>query len=237
MVSKVVRIVRVGATAASILLGAAVISGSHAATIGISSIDAGWSDVSGGQNVSNWVGGDGTARLRWGGDVGHGRSGYNFNPTDTPTSVETETAFVIGKFTHFNRPIRSGTAIDSAQLDVTLYFNPNDAGPYQFSFMHDETPNIGGGCCDDIVTISDITTSDTVQIGDLLFTLNILGFSNDNGASFSHIFESREKYKNSALLYAEFVQVVPLPAALPLFLTILCGMGFLRWRARRAQTA
>ena len=109
-----------------------------------------------------------------------------------------------------------------------------------FSFMHDETSNAchGAGCSDDIVTISNLVTSDVVDLGGILYTLTLLGFSADGPNNISNIFTSPEGHTNTATLYAQFTTVVtPLPAALPLFLTMLGGIGFLRWRRPKALAA
>lgn len=213
--------------------------GARAAPITVSSISAEWTNVDGGEGVTNTISGDGTAELRWGTDVGFGQSGYDFDPSAPPEIIiNPNEAFTIGTFTHINRPILSGTSIESTQLDVLVEIESGgDTGPYLFSFLHDETPNRcrpRPSCASDIVTISNLVSSDTFSIGDQLFTLSILGFSIDGGETILASFSSLEGLSNSAQLYAQFVAVVPIPAALPLFLTMLFGMGALRWWRNRA---
>lgn len=222
----------------SVLLTVAT-QGLQAAPITVNSISGEWTNEVGGEDVSNTISGDGTAELRWGTDVGFGQSGYNFDPSAPPAfTVAADDAFMIGTFTHINRPILSGTSIESAQLDVLVeILSGGDTGPFLFSFLHNETPNRcrpQPNCASDIVTISNLVTSDTFSVGDQLFTLSILGFSIDGGNTILTSFSSREGLSNSAALYAQFVSVVPIPAALPLFLTMLAGMGALRWWRKRS---
>lgn len=230
-------------TVGLIAFSTATVSPASAATVTVDSISANWTNVvGGGSSVSNTVNGAGTAELRWGENAGFGQSGYDFDPSAPPAfDVNSGEAFVIGNFTHINMPIRSGTSIDSAQLDVLVEIaSGGEPGPYLFSFLHDETPNRCSprpNCANDIVKISNLVTSDTFSIGDQLFTLSVLGFSTDGGVTISDMFSSREKHTNSAKLYAEFVSVVPLPAALPLFLSMLAGMGFLRWWRKKTVSA
>ena len=216
----------------------ATASSVSAATLTVVDITASWSNIQGGQYVTNTVTGDGTAQLRWGYPATYaGKSGYDFNPTDTPFDVQAADPFVLGEFTHINEPILSGTAITGAQLDIFIDIG-DGAGPYKFSFAHNETPNVGyPGCCNDIVTISDLVTSDTVTILNQLYTLTILGFSTDHGQTYTMEFSSPEGGSNSAELYAHFTTVTPLPAALPLFLTMLGGLGWLKWRRSKALAA
>src|SRR5690606_20875690 len=71
---------------------------------------------------------------------------YRFDAADNlPLTFESGDYFTLGTFTHINFPITSGTAITSADLDLTVELDilgtSLEQGPYTFSFKHTETPN------------------------------------------------------------------------------------------------
>ncbi len=212
--------------------------------IQVNSISGEWTNVVGGANVTNSGSTDisNPAELRWGYSDPANNSGYDFLAReDVPFDVLIGFQFEIGDFSHINKPIPGGTAISSAQLDVLVDIDvAGSTGPYQFSFLHDETPNScsGVGCSDDIVDVGNLDTDDSFFLGGLWYTLNILGFSTDGGTTISNQFISPEGGTSTAGLYAIFAESVappevPIPAALPLFGTGLALMGFVSWRRKR----
>ena len=214
-----------------------------AAIITVDSIGANWTNVLGGTQV-NAIDSDGITgneELRWGWPVGGARqSGYRFDSA-APGSfdVNTDVEFVLGEFTHFNFPIYLNSIIFGAQLDITtdlhIASDSLTSGPFNFSFSHDETPNIcntdaNPSCANDLVTVGNIMTSDTFMIGSDVFTLELLGFQQDGVTTSS--FSTVEGRENIAQLMAVFraPTSVPEPASIALLSLGLLAMGIARKR-------
>jgi hypothetical protein len=211
----------------------------NAAIITVDSIAADWTDVIGGTNV-NYVNTDfiaGNEEIRWGNPAELEQSGYRFDGSAPPSFlVNTDMAFSLGNFTHFNFPIYGG-GIDSAQLNITADLqidgNPQAGGPFTFSFMHDETPNDCAPlpvCANDLVSFSNLISSDTFMIGGDLFTLELLGFQ--QGGSTTSSFSTVEGRANVAQLMAVFraPTTVPEPGV-----AFLLGLGLLAMRMTRKR--
>jgi hypothetical protein len=90
------------------------------------------------------VSGEGTNSIRWGTSTGYGQSGYDFDGfSPLPSTINDDTPFVLGTFTHINRPI-TGDTLTGVDLAVTMGFAAsgdasNASGSFVFS--HDETLN------------------------------------------------------------------------------------------------
>ncbi len=240
------------ATAAATLIG----TGAMAASVSIDQIDGTWQNPAPAAISTVISSSGGTESIRWGDDIGNGQSGYDFTPTSPlPFTLAEDTPTVLGTFTHLNRPIGSGTSIDSVELDFSFGgsvledaegnmfpagFLMEDFGAV-FDFDHNETPNQAANCPTDPVACSDIVTvaaqggaNETIRVQNTLFTFTLLGFSPD-GVNFSNMFVTTEGLDNSQDLYFEYtVSVVPLPAAGWLLLAGLGGLGVVGRRKKSA---
>jgi hypothetical protein len=213
-----------------------------AALITIDTISANWMNVVGGSNV-NFVDSDGITgneELRWG-TTADTQSGYRFDSSAPPSfDVNTDMAFTLGDFIHFNFPINLGSAISSAQLDITtdLQIDGNSllGGPYTFSFLHNETSNACSpqpGCANDLVSFSNLAGSDTFMIDSDEYTLELLGFQ--QGGTTATSFSTLEGQENVAQLQVIFrtlttATAVPEPGLIALFGLGLLAMGITRKR-------
>lgn len=229
----------------SALCAASLCSAASAAPVSVSNITGSWSDVDPAANGTITNNGTANPSLRWGTPAtNNGQSGYDFNAAaDTVVNVPPNSEFDLGTFTHINNPINSGTSIDSAKLTVSLDIEIDgvDQGSrdFIFDFIHDETPNGADPCangedndqgvningCADLVSVTTAMLSENFMVNDLLYTITILGLRADG--EFLSIFETIERKINTGTLVANVtVSEVPIPAALPLFLAGIAGLGF-----------
>jgi len=132
------------------------------------------------------VWGDHTANISWDGyskywawdhweyycDESGQHSGYTFVGRSESQTFGPEDTFLLGTFTHHNWPITD--APTQLELEVNLEFtDPVDTETFTFTFDHNETPNTGEGCCDDIVSFPTSYGNRSFQIDDVLYTLKL----------------------------------------------------------------
>ena len=229
------------------ITGMAMSSVAYGASVTFNGLDSKFFNPTGGANINypNGANYSDPSSITWG---RRGTSGYSFNTTNTVFSENVDTLFSLGTFTHTNQPIKTGTGISSVNLSVrsNLSFGDVNLGEKLFEFLvtHDETPNTGSGCCNDIVSIKTLSSTGVFNVGNDIYTLNILGFATDaqNAANgiYSSLFNSPEGGSNTRILMASFSvfegqeppSPVPLPASLPLMLAGLGGFGILRKRRK-----
>ena len=221
-----------------------------AALVSFSNITGSWSAIDpAGITLSD----NGTAnpQMRWGtAATSHGQSGYDFNAaSDFGVNVPPEQMVMLGSFAHVNNPIR-GTSLNSAMLTVgiNIEVDGEDQGlhNFMFDFTHEETPNgadpcangdpnytgVNGWGCADLVTISNSDLSEDFLVNGVLYTVAILGFEVDG--MIVSTFETMEKMTNRAKLVGYItVSEVPIPAAIPLFLSGIVGLGFAGRRKKK----
>jgi len=199
--------------------------------------------------------GVGTSQIRWGTPAGgSGQSGYDYDAAaPPPVALNTEVLFLVGTFVHHNQPV-TGDSITGATLDITLdmtFGSTSVIETFAYNFQHVETPNsipcqfgpADGATntvpCDDRVSILNSIPDQTFTVGGTTYTLDLIGFSQDGGATVSNKFFTTEEQNNYAGLYAEvtsnFTPTVPEPSSVVLLITVIgAGLACTRKRWRRA---
>ena len=242
----------VGLVAATV--AASLLSSGSALAVGVKldNIVATWKNPNPLVTIVNNASG-GTSTARWGTPFGQSnRSGYDFTPTTPQPTAEFPfgSTFTLGTFTHLNFPI-TGTSLESIDLEITydamLDDGVNTASELGlkslFSFTHFETPNDANPCaaggsepCPDLVTVlNNVGTNSTINLGGVAYQLFVTGFDLPSGNTFL----TEEGETNMAFLLATIsdkppVNVVPVPAALPLLASALGLIGFMSRRRNAA---
>jgi hypothetical protein len=180
-------------------------------------------------------------------DPGPLNSGYEYVGAAPPPQgpLSTGVQFLVGTFTHHNQEITPGTSILDATLTIDLHLAIPGPGAdtvvkaFSYLFQHDETDNAGNPCpylpgnpvndngCADRVHIANSISPTDFFIGSTLYTLELIGFSQDGGATTSTTFITAEQANNTAQLFGVITEGftgldIPEPGTL-----VLCGIGII----------
>lgn len=186
-------------------------------------------------SLSNETGGTNN-RLTWGMSVRDSFSNFvQFDGLNFSTPAES--VFNVGTLTYRNGTTDLSTSFDGDfPLSIALNFTTPGGINKNFNFLFNilNTPNTTGDPVldgDRLQFSASGLTSDSFSVGGINYTLRLLGFSNDGGASIVSQFNSPEGATASASLYGQITtETIPTPALLP----GLIGFGLGIWRKRKA---
>lgn len=211
-------------------------------SIQLNSASGKWTNAKSDNTTPSNFSGAGTNFIEWGNPVNSGnQSGYRFTGSAPPAmSVALDTPFAIGTFTHYNFPI-TGRALTSVDLGINALLNINGTlQPFSgtYSFLHNETPNFGPGCCNDIVSFeNNVAQLGTFNIAGVAYTIGLLGFKTSPNGALVQQFSTVENKQNDAVLYAQISKpsvFAPEPSTYLLFGTLIGAAAFLVHRRRKA---
>ncbi|MFK8182606.1 MAG: choice-of-anchor K domain-containing protein [Phormidesmis sp.] len=125
-------------------------------------------------------------------------------------SVLSEQTFSVGSLTYRNGQTFEGTNVSSVPLGISLdLIQPLQAQrSFEYSFTFNLTPNTAQGGSADSLVISENPAPQTLLIQDKTFSIELLGFSADDGNTFVSSFQIPEDQSVSSTLFA---QITPVP--------------------------
>ena len=212
--------------AALCVLIAALILVPFAGAVTVSSSGS-WSGAGPGTPHCLWYSPDGT-QVRYGDNNAQSpcpsdhnlQSGFGFVGV-SGVNVPDNSDFVVGTFTHFNRPVYSGSSpMNYVDLNVQIQFDSGPTETFTYRMNLVETPNTGtcSSCptwgypdftcetpCPDLVTIDMSIQDRIITVNGVDYTLQMVGFI-PSGTVVDH-FITQERKENVAQLVAKLIRV------------------------------
>lgn len=117
----------------------------------------------------------GTADIRWGSN--NSQSGYQFRGSAADVQLD-GTEFVVGTFVHRNVPTTVSPSRFDVQLAINVMFEDGSTTDLDFTFHHDETPNLTGSspADDDLVDLQTFVHPRPVTIDGKEYRAVLSGF-------------------------------------------------------------
>ncbi len=153
--------------------------------------------------------------------TGSGQSGFGFDGNNGGFAITPGQVFLLGKFTHYNRPITASAVMEYVDLAVKLDLaDPTASQTFNFTVELDETPNsypcaygATNGPCDDRVILPTSIPDQGVTIDGVPYTLQITGFIPSGAgacpatpsASPNSVYVTAENRENYACMYGRIV--------------------------------
>ncbi len=130
--------------------------------------------------------------------------------SDSFTAIP-EQAFSVGSLTYLNGQTFSGTHVSSVPLSIQISLTQpaQVQRQFEYTFGFDLTPNTGLDGSADRLLVSDNPAARTFAFEQTLYSIALLGFSSDSGATFTRSFQVPEDMTISSQLYAQIKQLSP----------------------------
>lgn len=154
--------------------------------------------------------GVGTSSFTWGDSGGYGTppSGLQFSGNGF-SSVASEAAVPLGTVTYYNGTIGSDTGASAVSLMMTVSISSPTSASFTPTFTLElvNVPNNSGGWADaDYVYFPSALSGETFTLDGAKYKLEIIGFSQDGGATTVKQFQVLEDAQTSAVLYGRITR-------------------------------
>lgn len=141
------------------------------------------------------------------GDPGEGSMPNQLAFSRTPFAISTDRPFSVGNLSYLNGQTFSGTNVSSVPFSVELALNPPVQSQYRFAyqFTFNLTPNTTDNT-DSTADTLDISGNPQTQSFDFendTYSLGLLGFSQDGGATFTQELRALEDQTVNSQLFAQ----------------------------------
>ena len=185
------------------------------------------------------------------GDPGEGSMPNQLAFSHAPFVASTNQPFSVGNLSYLNGQTFSGTNVSSVPFNLELALNPPVQSEYQFQyqFTFNLTPNTTDdtNATADTLNISGNPQTQSFEFEDNIYSLSLLGFSQDEGTTFTQELQAFEDQTVDSQLFAQIKlnsiapptnppTSVPEPA-LPSGLLLLSGMSLLKRHCDRKSNA
>ena len=187
-------------------------------------------------NFAEFPSGVGTSEIRFGADPNDALQTPNVLAFDGGRFFgQDDEAVVLGELTYAKGVTRGGQFPRIPFQLRTAFDNPIGRDvTFDFTFGLRTTPNVTGDPVLDADTLTpiDFASEDFIEVAGEAFTVEILGFSTDNGATIREEFVLPEGQTVTAQLIGKFTaNAVPTPSAAAAGVVLLAGLGARRRKA------
>ena len=150
------------------------------------------------------------------GEPGEGSMPNKLSFTNTSFAAIPDQIFSVGSLSYLNGQTFSGTNVSSVPISINLSFlEPTQTQQFEFgvtySFTFNLTPNADTSGSADSLTISENPAPQTFAIAQEAYSLEVLGFSPDNGATFTRRFQVPEDQAINSTLFAQIKREGAMP--------------------------
>lgn len=132
-------------------------------------------------------------------------------------SISPGSAFSLGNFTYTNLPTYRSSGVKGVDFRVNINLSGVGWSSFDYSLSIDNTPNNGVNDADH-VGLKNRSDNVFFDYAGQSYMMEVLGFSRDGGLTFENYASVEERSSTTAEIYAR-VQVVPIPAAIWLFVS------------------
>ncbi len=147
------------------------------------------------------------------GEPGAGSMPNKLTFTQKSFSAIPDQIFSVGSLSYLNGQTFSGTNVSSVPISINLsLLEPAQTQQqFKYSFMFNLTPNADTNSSADSLTISENPAPQTFTLAQETYSVKVLGFSPDNGVTFTRRFQVPEDQAIDSTLFAQIEREEPIP--------------------------